>query len=136
MTIYPYLQNHLWVFDDSQTGLKAEPFVAGATEMLTRLVSTKGVPDAEKGFALSFADKPFAGHDVELVWTHADKVEGNWYEAVVAGEPMVCWLCPALFCYFETAPQRIYVGAEPLPAGVNPIWEPQPGEETRRFVEP
>lgn len=136
MTIHPYLQNGLWVFDDSRAGLKAEPFVEGATEMVSKLVSAKNIPAAEKGFALSFADKPFAGHDVELAWIHADEVEGNWYEGMVAGEPMVCWLCPALFCYFETAPKRIYVGAEPLPPGVNPIWEPKPGEETRRFVEP
>jgi hypothetical protein len=45
------------------------------------------------------------------------------------------WLCPALLLYFETPPYRLYVGCDPLPAGVNPIWEPAPGEEGRRFVE-
>jgi hypothetical protein len=32
------------------------------------------------------------------------------------------WLCPALGLYFHTAPARIFVEAEPLPAGVDPIW--------------
>jgi hypothetical protein len=36
---------------------------------------------------------------------------GNWYRADVP--PSEGWLCPALFRYFETAPQEIYVRAEP-----------------------
>jgi len=136
MTIYPYLQDGLWVFDDARTGLKAEPFVEGATEMISTLVAAKGIHKAEHGFTLTFADEPFDGHDVELKWLRADEVEGNWYEGTVARETMQCWLCPALFCYFDTAPERIYVGAEPLPAGIDPIWHPESAEETRRFVEP
>ena len=41
MIIYPYLQNDVWVFDDAVIGLKAEPFVQGATEMISRLVAVK-----------------------------------------------------------------------------------------------
>ena len=48
---------------------------------------------------------------------------------------MKCWLCPALELYFQTAPKRIYVKAEPLPAGIDPIWTPPPGVIARRFVE-
>jgi len=136
MTIYPYLQDGLWVFDDRETGLKAEPFVEGATEMISALVAAKGIHKAEHGFTLTFAGEPFDGYDVELKWLRADEVEGNWYEGTVAGEAMQCWLCPALFCYFDTAPERIYVGAEPLPPGIDPIWHPEQGEQSRRFVEP
>ena len=136
MTIYPYLQNGLWVFDDRETGLKAEPFVEEATEMISSLVAAKGIHHAARGFKLTFAGELFDGYDVELKWLRADEVEGNWYEGTVAEELMQCWLCPALFCYFDTAPERIYVGAEPLPAGIDPIWQPEPGAETRRFVEP
>ena len=135
MIIYPYLQNDVWVFDDAVTGLKAEPFVQGATEMISRLVAVKEIVEAERGFSLTFGDAPFEGHDVALMWVRADEVEGNWYEGIVAGESMVCWLCPALFCYFEKAPKQIYVQAEPLAAGVEPIWHPAEGEQTRRFVE-
>ena len=136
MIIYPYLQDDLWVFDDRETGLKAEPFVEGASEMISALVTAKGIPNVERGFALTFASEPFDQYDVELNWVRADDVEGNWYAGDVAGELMECWLCPALFCYFSTAPGRICLAASPLPKGVDPIWRPDPGEETRRFVEP
>ena len=51
------------------------------------------------------------------------------------GEYMENWLCPALLLYFEKPPKRLYVRCDPLPAGVDPIWNPPPGEEGRRFVE-
>lgn len=35
---------------------------------------------------------------------------------------MVAWLCPALYEYFAEAPKRIFVKAEKLPEGVDPIW--------------
>ncbi len=38
LTLYPYLKDSCWVFDDARTGLKEEAFVLGATEMITRVV--------------------------------------------------------------------------------------------------
>lgn len=134
LTIYPYKLRETWVFDDPRTGLKEEAFVCGATEMISRLVGMKRIPRAEHGFALSFADEPFAGHDVVLTLLRPDEHEGNWYHGYVTGLRMECWLCPALFCYFAEAPEKIYVRADPLPAGLNPIWEPPDDEEPRRFV--
>lgn len=147
MTIFPYLIGQTWVFDDPSTGLKEEAFVLGASEMVHRLVRAKAIPNAGQGFSLSFADKPF-DHEVELHWiTPSDAAtakgwrlnelpaEGNWYKGNVAGEQMICWLCPALFCYFDQAPAKIFVQAEPLPAGVDPIWHvdsDDPG--ARRFM--
>lgn len=52
----------------------------------------------------------------------ASQILGNWYKGIVAGEEMEGWLCPALGLYFKAAPERIFVKAEPLPAGVDPIW--------------
>ena len=67
LTLYPYLlDGTCWVFDDERTGLKEEAFVIGMTEMISRAVDGKGIHDAAKGFALSFSDEPFDGHDVEL----------------------------------------------------------------------
>lgn len=61
---------------------------------------------------------------------------GNWYRGVVAGEKMVGWLCPALFCYFEQAPKKIFVKAEPLLTGVDPIWRVKADDpRARRFVQ-
>ena len=86
LTLYPYLESGTWVFDDERTGLKEEAFVLGATEMITAIVAAKGIPDAERGFALTFSGRPFEGHDVRLVWQRRDPSgSGNWYAGEVAG---------------------------------------------------
>ncbi len=137
LTLYPYLLGgSCWVFDDERTGLKEEAFVLGMTEMISRVVRSKQVPDAERGFAMTFSDRPFEGHDVVLRWLRSDGGLGNWYEGTVVGERMEGWLCPALLLYFQEAPRAIFVRCDPLPPGVTPIWEPPPGATARRFVEP
>jgi hypothetical protein len=145
LTIYPYLyEESCWVFDDQRTGLKEEAFILGMTEIITKVVVTKAIPNAVKGFALTFGVEPF-DHDVELTWlspTEAVKAGaavipgvGNWYRGIVCGEEMVGWLCPALFLYFPEAPKKIFAKAEPLPAGVDPIWHVDVSDPTaRRFV--
>jgi hypothetical protein len=140
MTLYPYWTGRCWVFDDPATNLAREAFVMGISEMISRVVAIKGIPRPEAGFALSFAAEPFAGHDVVVDWQrpgdHADEENaGNWYAGDVAGAWMEGWLCPALFKYFDEAPQRIFVGCEPLPEGVNPRWE-NPSREAMRYVGP
>jgi hypothetical protein len=135
LTLYPYLKDSCWVFDDARTGLKEEAFVLGATEMITRVIASKSIPNADYGFALTFAAEPFAGYDVELRWLRADPAGGNWYEGDVVGKRMEAWLCPALLLYFHTAPIKIFVRCEALPPGIEPIWSPPPGVSGRRFVE-
>jgi hypothetical protein len=148
LTIYPYLfEGTCWVFDDQRTGLKEEAFVLGMTEMISKVVEAKAIPNAVKGFALTFGVEPF-DHDVELTWlSSAEAVEarggqgagspgiGNWYRGIVCGAEMVGWLCPALFLYFNEAPNKIFAKAEPLPAGVDPIWHVDANDPmARRFV--
>jgi hypothetical protein len=55
-TIDPYRHDGAWVFDEPRVGLHREPFVAGITEMIDRLVA--GIPDAAHGFRLRFAAFP------------------------------------------------------------------------------
>ena len=64
----------------------------------------------------------------------AAQVMGNWYAGVVARQKMEGWLCPAFGLYFQAAPRKLYVRADPLPAGIDPIWKVPPGERERRFV--
>ena len=119
------------------------------TEMISRVVETKAIPNAAKGFALTFGVEPF-DHDVELtLLSPAEAVEalshkgagipgiGNWYRGIVCGEEMVGWLCPALSLYFPKAPKKIYAKAEPLPVGVDPIWHVKANDPVaRKFVSP
>jgi hypothetical protein len=148
LTLYPYRLDQCWVFDDPRTGLKEEAFVLGSSDMITRLAEARVIPNAERGFALHFSEEPFAGYDVELTWLRSDdsqvlpgkdgsasQICGNWYRGKVAGQEMEGWLCPALGLYFHAAPRRIFVKAEPLPAGVDPIWHVDANAPVaRRFV--
>jgi hypothetical protein len=135
ISIYPYLLRNTWIFDDARTGLKEEAFVLGMSEMISRLVESKAIPKAANGFILQFDAEPFAGADAELKWLRsgdpevlpgkdgsASQVFGNWFRGSIAGQEMEGWLCPALGLYFKTAPVRIFVKADPLPPGVDPIW--------------
>ena len=148
MTLYPYLYHDIcWVFDDPQTGLKEEAFVLGASEMISALIDAKGISNAQRGFALSFSIEPF-DHDVELTRISPQEAAratgqpvgslpgvGNWYTGVVAGEKMVAWLCPALYEYFALAPERIFVKATKLPAGIDPIWHVSSDDpQARRYM--
>jgi hypothetical protein len=136
LTLYPYLLRDTRVFDDERTHLHEEAFVLGATEALSKLVEIKEIPEASRGFSLTFSGDGFDGHDAKLEWLRADPSgSGNWYSTTLAGEHFELWLCPALFCYFDFTPRRIFVRAEPLPAGVELHWKPQHGQEARRFVE-
>jgi hypothetical protein len=115
--------------------------------MISNLLKAKGTPNAERGFTLSFSDEPFE-HDVELDWLCPEEAAGainqpisslpatgNRYSGIVAGEKMVAWLCPALYEYFREAPKRIYVRAEKLPEGVDPIWHINSDDpQARRYM--
>jgi hypothetical protein len=141
VTIYPYLYDStIWVFDDERAGLKQEAFVSGASEMISRVVEQKRLPNAATGISLTFSDQPIERVDVELHWLRKDENQllmGNWYRGRVADQEMECWLCPALFLYFATAPARLFVRADPLPLGVDPIWHVDLSDpRQRRFVSP
>lgn len=106
MVIFPYQHEGTWVFDDAAVDLIKEPFVFGIPEMIDDLVC--GIPNASKGFKLIFSKNPFPGYQRKLTWVR-EEYEGNWYTIDGKDEG---WLCPALFKYFNTAPQDIYVKAE------------------------
>lgn len=65
LVLYPDLHHGCRVFDDERTGLEEEAFVRGASEMISRLVETKGIPRATSGFGMTFAAEPFPGHDAD-----------------------------------------------------------------------
>ena len=106
--IQPYWYQDTWVFDDESVGLEKEPFVQGVPEMIDHLV--KDILDARGGFMLLFSSQAFAGYQAELTRVK-EEYGGYWYKAKDLGTEG--WLCPALFNYFDTAPESLYVKAEP-----------------------
>jgi hypothetical protein len=138
-SIYPYLLGKTWVFDDATTRLKQEAFVLGSSEAISQLVATKRIANAAGGFSLTFSDEPFEGFDAQLDWVRAHDatqfMPGNWHRGEIGGALLEGWLCPALLLFFRVAPKCIYVRAEPLPAGIDPIWHVDPGDpRQRRFM--
>lgn len=109
MVLAPYYYQGSWVFDDPSVGLKREPFVAGAPEIIDEL--TKDIPNAKDGFRLLFSANEFPGYQKQLTWLHGGK-SGNYYQ--LDDPPMEGWLCPALFKYYTDPPPKIFVKAEPL----------------------
>ena len=107
MVIEPYRYAGTWVFDDRRVGLEQEPFISGIPEMIDKMVEK--IPNADKGFRLIFSTQPFPGHSLELVWRRSER-NGNWYYCPPLDKEG--WVCPALFRYYQKAPERIYVMAE------------------------
>lgn len=107
--IAPYRSGGTWVFDDPARGLTREPFVSGIPQIIDALVA--GIPDAERGFRLLFSSSPFPGFQAELTRDRTD-YGGTWYR--LESPPMEGWLCPALFKYFDVAPDKLYAKAEPV----------------------
>ncbi|MBU6236999.1 MAG: hypothetical protein KGQ51_04155 [Planctomycetes bacterium] len=99
----------MWVFDDAAVNLVQEPFVSGIPEMIDDLVSD--IPNAHQGFRMIFSAGPFPGYQRKLTRLR-EEFGGNWYRA--DEPPMEGWLCPALFKYYDEAPETIYVKAEAL----------------------
>jgi hypothetical protein len=106
LVIVPYKHAGLWVFDDPSVGLRQKPFVSGADHIMDLL--SENIPAAEKGFTLVFSAQAFPGYQAHFIKSREEH-SGVWYswpERNVEG-----WLCPALFKYFPSAPQDIYVRA-------------------------
>ncbi|MHA1288629.1 MAG: DUF6717 family protein [Candidatus Thorarchaeota archaeon] len=108
MVIEPYWYMDTWVFDDESAGLDKEPFVQGVPEMIDDLV--KDIANARSGFRLLFSSLPFSSYQTELTRVK-EEYGGYWYR--LKNKSAEGWLCPALFRYFDTAPETIYVKAEP-----------------------
>jgi len=109
MIIKPYWYQGTWVFDDESIGLNKEPFVAGVPEIIDDMV--KDIPNARSGFRLIFSASPFPGYQREFTWVR-DEYDGSWYRT--EDNSMEGWLCPSFFQYFDQAPRKLYVKAEPI----------------------
>ena len=107
--IAPYWYSGTWVFDDPDVDLVREPFVEGVPDMINDLVAE--IHNARHGFRMTFSAGPFPSAQRELQWSREED-GGNWYRSL---EPeLEGWLCPALYKYFDEAPERLYVRADPL----------------------
>lgn len=106
--IRPYRWNGMWVFDDPDVGLVREPFVAGVPAMIER--ATANIPNADQGFVAVFSAGYFPDATVVLERVRPEG-GGNVYRWAETGQEG--WLCPALFRYFDAAPEKLYIQVRP-----------------------
>jgi hypothetical protein len=103
-TIIPFKFKDAWVFDEPLLDLDKEQFVNGADKIIEFI--GKDLNDFENGFYLSFSNQQFDNYQYSLTFTNSE-CGGSWY--VLDGYDMAGWLCPALFKFFPTAPEKLYV---------------------------
>jgi pimeloyl-ACP methyl ester carboxylesterase len=104
--IRPYKWEGVWVFDDPAVGLDKEALVAGMPELIEIATERAGIANPEKGFVALFSKDPFPTAQVCLERIR-EEWGGNVYRWPEVGKEG--WLCPALFRYFDQAPDRLYV---------------------------
>lgn len=109
MTIKPYFYNGMWVFDDPTRGLVKEPFVSGADQFMEDM--TQNISDAKNGFVLIFSGTPFPGNQF-MFYRKESEYGGTWYASDEFNHDG--WLCPAMFKYFDEAPEVIYAQVKEL----------------------
>lgn len=61
-----YRDKYGWSFDDSSRGIKSEPFVLGASELITKYLKRKGMGKRKKGIKVEFSTTPLPEFDFVL----------------------------------------------------------------------
>ena len=133
LAIHPYDDHGTLVFDDAVHGLVKEALICGVPEILYACCRLAGIEDPKKGFTVLFSAEPFPGYHTKVIHdgeeVPGDPQSGNWYKVVSGGNiPMEAmqrtiiegpvigmrgWLCPALFHYFDEAPDFLYIQVKP-----------------------
>ena len=98
----------VWVFDDEAHGLVREPFVGVINNIFDEI--TKHIPDAANGVNLTFSANRLPYYD-DVVSLETSDASGSYYYSERFNS--TGWLCPALFHYFDTAPEKIYFKITP-----------------------
>lgn len=135
--ISAYRQGKTWMFDDEQRQIVAEPFVSGASELIQKYLSRKGLGRKRKNVSLVFSLQPFAEADVVLtctekcypmkigkmaelfrghLMTHISNTVSLGYDKskkptsayYIDQEGDACWLCPAQIKFFGAVADTIY----------------------------
>lgn len=116
LTIHPYYHNGSWVFDDSRTGLIAEPFVSGADDLIDYLLNLKQIREKalKNGFTAIFGIHGFRGAEICLQFKYFES-GGSVYEPRGLDDfrnaqgTREVWFCPALKLYFADSPEDIWI---------------------------
>jgi hypothetical protein len=130
-----YRSGMCWCFDDEVRGIYHEPFVAGASELITKHLERKNI--LRDGVKIIFSTTPLDDYDVHLrvvekhnpleIYTKFtdDQLNthiGNVGIDVATSKPTsatyidqegdICWLCPAQLKFFGEVADEIFARFE------------------------
>ena len=98
-TLYPYLSDGSWIFDDPKMDIHNQPLICGIPGIINKVM--KGA----KRFTVHISKSPFADYNTVLIKLK-DADEG-WYR--FKDSDIKGWLCPAFLKYFSEYPDEIYL---------------------------
>ena len=108
-TLTFYRHNDQWVFDDDRRDIAVEPLVCGADDVFD-VLSGRDQDPAINRCTVNFSATPIPGHEVHASFQKPEYGGSVYTTTDMTGDaPFEFWLCPALFAYFDRAPQDIYV---------------------------
>ena len=98
----------VWVFDDPSRDLTREPFIAGIPEIIDNWLQQEGKLEnaLQNGVQVTASPHKFPGANHSIQRLHPE-AGGTWYKDT--NSEREGWLCPALFKYFDPAPERLWV---------------------------
>ena len=109
--INAYKEQDTWYFDDDLRNIKREPFVLGASELITMLAGSR-----RRKAKLTFSETPIPGAVVHLTVTEklydsngSGEATSAWYTDQQGNR---CWLCPAQMAFFGKVADNIYALVE------------------------
>ena len=108
-TLTFYRHEGQWVFDDPGRDIQVEPLVCGADDVFD-VLSGRDQDPAINRCTVNFSATPIPGHEVHARFQKPE-YGGSVYTTtdLMGTEPFEFWLCPALFAYFDRAPEDLYV---------------------------
>ena len=99
--IFPYKLGNMWVYDDPDVPVYAEPFVMGSSELIDFFV------EGAENCTVLFSEKPLPEYTAILDEEKDQEGFKGFYR--LRGSTHVNWLCGHLLDYFLDYPKQIYI---------------------------
>jgi hypothetical protein len=99
----------LWVFDDSEFGIREQPFVFGSDLILEKMVAEVGGEIGRMNILFSGIPFPGSEHCLKFVREETEGFVYRWQDHNLQG-----WMSPSLRNYFPEPAPKIYLQLLPI----------------------
>lgn len=99
-----YKYEDTWYFDDESRGIKFEPFILGASDIIIQTLERKGYENANYGIPVEFSTEGSESNDIYLSLLNSKLNLGIYQDQ----KGNTCWLCSTQLHLLDNV-QEIYV---------------------------